>query len=179
MPLTRHGVTFRDAYLEAAAIANVKRAMLETLELFHPLAPARLRMVNDQVPLLATLEADAPEDGGLEVRFEACPFRLAPAEESDQADNPQDEIEIDNISGAVSKALRLTRGSLIPWTITSRVYASDLTDAPAQLPPTVVEVRSVQVGTKSVRITGAFGDAGNVAIPALTFKRTEYPTLAR
>jgi hypothetical protein len=179
MPLTRHGVTFRDAYLEAAAIANVRRAMLETLELYHPLAPARLRMVNDHKPLHATLEDDAPADGGVLVTFEACPFRLKPPEESDQADNPQDEIEIDNISGAVSEALRLTRGSLIPWTITNRVYASDQLDGPAQLPPVVVEVRAVQVGTKTVRITGAYGDAGNVAIPALTFKRTEYPTLAR
>jgi len=179
MPLTRHGVTFRDAYLEAAAIANVRRAMLETLELYHPLAPSRLRFVNDRVVLQAALEPEAPANGGQIVEFLACPFRLVPAEESDSASNPQDVIEIDNISGAVSRALKLTRGSLIPWVLTSRVYASDQLDAPAQTPPTVVECRSVQTTTKTVRITGAFGDAGNVAIPALTFKRSEYPTLAR
>lgn len=179
MPLTRHGVTFTSAYLEAAAIANIGRAMLDTLEFYHPNAPDRLRIVNDQVPLFATLEADAPEDGGVEVEFMAGSFRLKPAEESDSASNPADVIEISNISGAVSQALALSRGSLIPWVVTGRVYASDQTSAPAQLPPVVNEVRSVQTLTRTVEITCSFGDAGNVAFPGLTFKRSEYPTLQR
>jgi hypothetical protein len=179
MPLTRHGVTFRDAYLEAAAIAQVDRAMLDTLELYHPSAPNRLRFVNNSVPMFATLEADAPDSGGQLVEFLACPFDLKPSEESDQSSNPTDVIEISNISGAVIRALRMTRGSLIPWVITGRIYASDQLDAPAQTPPTVLEVRSVETGTSTVRISCNFGDPGNFAIPKLTFKRSEYPTLER
>lgn len=179
MPLTRHGVTFRDAYLEAISIANVDRAMLDTLELYHPAAPDRLRFVNDHVPLVAALEDTAPANGGQMVEFLACPFDLKPSDESDQASNPTDVIEITNISGGVIQALRLTRGSLIPWVVTGRVYASDLLDAPAQTPPTVLEVRSVETGTATVRISCNFGDPGNFAIPKLTFNRSEHPTLER
>jgi hypothetical protein len=179
MPLTRNGVTFTTAYLEAAAIAVADRAMLDTLELYHPALPERLRFVNDHVSLFATLEADAPADAGLEVEFLAKPFRLKPADESDQAGNPDIVIEVDNVSGAISDMLRLARGSLEPWVVTGRIYASDSLAGPAQLPPTVVELRAVQIDSTSARLTCNFGDAGNVAIPALTFKRSEYPTLAR
>lgn len=178
MPLTRNGVTFAQAYLEAASIATATRAMLDALELYHP-AFGYIRFVNDYVNLLATLEADAPDSGGMQVVWLACPMRIVPAEESDSASNPDVQIQIDNISGLVSDALAMTRGSLVPWVLTNRIYASDDTGAPAQLPPTVVEVRSIQIDSTSVTLICNFGDAGNVAIPALTFKRSDYPTLAR
>lgn len=178
MPLTRNGVTFADAMTEAASIAPDGRAVLDALELYHP-AFGRLRFVNDYVPLQATLEADAPEDGGVEVEWLACPLRLKPADESDQASSPDTAIEVDNVAGILSEALKLTRGTLIPWILTGRKYTSDDTSAPAQLPPTVVEVRTITIDGPSASLVCDFGDAGNYGVPALTFNRVEYPTLVR
>lgn len=180
MPLTRKGVTFTTAYLEAAAIAHVGTAMLSAFELNNEDLPdGPLRFVNDTAPLLATLEADAPFDPSTQVEFLACPGRIKPPEESDAASAPEIVYEVDNISGAVSDALTLTRGSLKPWTLIERIYASDDTSGPAQLPPRKVELKSVSITSTTASLTFAFGDPGNVRIPGLTFNRTDYPTLTR
>lgn len=173
-----NGVTFTPAYIEAAMIERADRAMLDALELYHPLV-GRIRFVNDNVSLFATLEAGAPEDGGVEVEWLAKRFRLVPPDESDAADNPNWAVSIDNISGMVSGALKTTRGSLVPWILTARVYASDDTSGPAQTPPTVVELRSVNSDPSTVSLVFNYGDPGNVGIPALTFKRSLYPGLVR
>ena len=179
MPLTRNGVTFADAYLEAASIATAGRAMLDALELYPPDGRAPLRIVNDYVPLFATLEATATTDPGLEVEWLACPCRIKPAEESDSASTPEIVIEVDNLNGAISDILRETRGLRDPWVIVNRKYASDDTSAPAQLPPVTVELESVVLDGDVARLTCAFGDAGNFGIPGLTFKRSDYPGLVR
>lgn len=179
MPLTRNGVTFADAYLEAASVAPVGRAMLDALELYPPDGRAPLRFVNDYVPLFATLEATATTDAGLEVEWLACPCRIKPAEESDTADSPEVTIEIDNLNGAISDILRETRGILVPWVLVNRKYASDNTAAPAQLPPLSVELASVTCEGDVASLTCAFGDAGNFGVPGLTFQRTQYPGLVR
>lgn len=179
MPLTRNGVTFADAYLEAASIAPAGRAMLDALELYPPDGRAPLRFVNDYAPLFATLEATATTDAGLQVEWLACPCRIKPAEESDSADSPETVIEVDNLSGAISDILRETRGILAPWVIVNRKYASDATGAPAQLPPVTVELQSVTLDGDKAVLSCGFGDAGNFGVPALTFKRSEYPGLVR
>lgn len=180
MPLTRKGVTFTTAYLEAAAIARSEVAMLSAFELYHPSLPdGPLRFVADTSVLMATLEADAPFDPSTEVEFLACPLRIKPPEESDAASAPEIVLEVDNISGAVSDALKLARGSLEPWTLIERIYAESDTSAPAMLPPRKVELRSVSINSTVASLTCSFGDPGNVRIPGLTFNRVEYPTLSR
>lgn len=175
MPLTRNGVTLATAYLEA--IQRADRAMLDALELNHPLV-GRIWFVNDYQSFFATLEPDAP-DGAIQVEFLPCPMRIKPPEESDSASTPDISIEVDNISGMISDALKITRGSLVPWILTNRKYASDDTSAPAQLPPTQVELRSVQLDSTSARLVCNFGDAGNVGVPGLTYNRVDYPGLVR
>lgn len=179
MTLTRKGVTFSAAYLEAAAIARIDSAMLSAFELSHPLMPAPLRFVADTAPLFATLEATAPFNPNTEVEFLASDFRIKPPEESDAASSPEVTLEIDNISGAVSDALKITRGSLDPWVLIERVYASDDTSGPAMLAPRRVEVRAVSLTSATASLTCAFGDPGNLRVPALTFNRDDYPTLTR
>lgn len=173
MPLIEHGVTIADAYLEAATIATSDRAMLDAFALHHPVVGTQY-FVNDHADLSATLE-----DGVTVVVFVACPVRIRYPDESDQASTPQITLEVDNISGAVSDALALIRGSLEPWVLTNYLYASDDTSGPAVLPPTVMDIHTVTVNAQSASLTGTFGDAGNLAIPALTFKRSEYPGLIR
>lgn len=177
MPLVRNGVTFSDAYIEAATLARNGRAMLDALEFYHPLLPERLRIVNDYVPLLATLEATAPADASTEVEWLACPVRIKRGDENDAAASPEYTIEVDNLAAAISAKLDVTRGSQVPWVCTARKYASDDTSAPAYLPPVVVELSSVTINGPTVLMSYGFGDAGNVGVPAITFNRDDYPTL--
>lgn len=174
MSITQHGVTFQDAYREAAAIAYIGRAMLDCFSLAHPLMPETLYFVNDHQVFAATLP-----DGGGPVTFEACPVRIGRPEESDQASAPEIVLEVDNLSGQISDTLDLIDGSLDPWVFTNYLYSSDDPSGPAITPPTVMFVTSVEYDETTGKLTGTFGDAGNHAIPALTFKREAYITLSR
>ncbi len=179
MPLTRKGVTYTDALLEAAAIARVQAAVLNTFELRHPLLVEPLRFVANTESFFATLEADAPDNAGEEVEFIAAPARLRPPEESDAASAPEVVLEIDGISGAVTDRLKQTRGSLAPWVLIERVYVEGDTSGPAKLPPMRVELSDVHIESTVVALTFSFGDPGNMRVPALTFNRIEYPGLGR
>ena len=174
MSITKHGVTFEDAYTEAAAVAYAGRAMLDCFTLAHSLMPATLYFVNDLQPFSAYL----PDDSN-QVTFEACPIRIGRPEESDQASTPEIRIEVDNISGQISDVLDLIRGSLEPWVLTNYLYASDDPSMPAVSPPTVMEITNVSYDETAGTLSGSFGDAGNFAIPRLTFKRDAYPSLSR
>jgi hypothetical protein len=174
----KHGAALSWAYLEAATTAPVARAMLHTFELYHPLS-GRHRFVADQVDLLATLEAGAPADAGIEVEWMAAPLTILRPEESDTASTPQIAISLDNVAGLMGGELRRARGSLVPWMLTERVYASDDTTGPAVLPPTTMLLNSVDLVGDAIVIHASFGDPANVNVPALTFKRSQYPGLVR
>lgn len=173
-----HGVQLSWEYLEAAATAPLKRAMLHTFELYHPLS-GRHRFVADEVDLQATLEPDAPADAGEEVEWLAAPLTITRAEESDGAASPESTLSLDNVAGLMSDELKKTRGSLVPWTITERIYASDDTGGPAVLPPTTMLLRTIDTAGQAIVMAVNYGDPANVSVPRTTFKRTEYPALVR
>lgn len=177
----RHGVSLSEALHEAANVAPISRVMLNTFELYHPLGtPAGpVYVVNNYVALLATKEVDADRDAGLEVEFMASSIAIERPEESDTAAAPQITLTVTNVSGFMSDALRLARGSLEPWVIIERVYAEDDTTAPAILPPMQLLVISVGIDAENVSLRCSFGDPANVAVPRTTFKRSEYPGLVR
>ncbi len=174
----KHGVQMSWEYLEAAAVAPITRAMLSTFELYHPLS-GRHRFVNDHADLLATLEADAPADGGLEVEWLAAPVTINRPEESDSAATPEISLSLDNVAGVMTAELKKTRGSLVPWELTERIYASDDTAGPAVLPPVTMLLSGVDIVGNAIVLRASFGDPANVNVPKLTFKRGEYPGLAR
>lgn len=173
MSITKHGVTFEDAYTEAAAIAYAGRAMLDCFSLAHPLMPETLYFVNDFQPFVGSI----PIVGA--VTFEACPIRIGRPEESDQAATPEIKLEVDNVSGGISDALDSIRGSVEPWLLTNYLFASDDASGPVVLPPTVMEVTNVSYDEVSGSLSGSFGDAGNFPFPRLTFKRESYIGLSR
>jgi hypothetical protein len=161
------------AILEAATIARIDYAMLDCFVLSHTLEPDRY-VVNDFQNFTANLE-----DGTTEVEFLACAVRISKAEESDQASTPEITLEISNISGAVSDMLKRIRGNTDPLILKNYLYASNDPARPAILPPTVMEVHTIEIDETTASLTGSFGDAGNLAVPALTFQRSEYPGLVR
>lgn len=177
----KNGVSLSEALLEAAAVAPVARAMLDTLELYHPIGTpdGPIYVVNDYADFLALKETGADRDDGVTVTFMRAGMQIERAEQSDAQGTPTLKITIPNVQGAASEALRLTRGSLEPWELIHRVYASDDVNGPAILPPLRLYVESFEVSAEAVALTASFGDSVNVSVPRLTFKRNEYPGLIR
>ena len=172
------GVSFSQAYAEAIAIAPIQRAMLYAYELYHPLLTAPIRFVNDRADLTATLEASAPRNASTAVTFAACLLDIGRPEESDTAASPEVTLAREGISGILSAALAQARGSLVPWVLIERVFASDDLSAPHQLPVLTYQPSSADITGMAASLRASFADPANVSIPRLTFRRTEYPGLA-
>ncbi len=174
----RRGVTLSEAYAEAAAVAPATYVMLNCYELWHPTMAEPARVVNDHAPLLATLEATAPRNAEEEVEFLSAQVTVTRPEESDAAGSPGISMTISNVSGVLSAALAAARGSLLPWEVIERVYASHDTSGPARLPPLKLYLTNADIGGATATLTAGLGDPCNISIPALTFTVTEYPGLA-
>lgn len=177
--IIRRGVTLTQALQEAAAIAPVNRVMLYAYELWHPSLAEPVYFVNDVADLDATIEGTAARNAGIEVTFVACPLELTRPEESDTPESPKITLSRPDVAGLLKSLLDASRGSRVPWTLIERVYASDATTSPALLPPLSVELTSVTVSGSAAQLEAQFDDDANVAIPRITFKRSEYPGLQR
>lgn len=177
--MIRKGVAYSEAMLEAIAFAPIDRAMLYAYELWHPSLAEPIRFVNDKADLLATLESDAPRDPGSEVEFIACQVAFERPEESDSSASPTIKMSRPDVGGLLKDALDQTRDSLEPWTLIERVYASDDTSLPCQLPVLALELKSADIAGAEATIEAQFDDDANVAVPRITFRRSQYPSLTR
>lgn len=177
--ITRKGVTLAQALQEAVASAPLNRVMLYAYEPWHASMAAPLRFVNDKADLRARLEADAPRDAGDAVEFLACPLTIERPEESDTAASPTVTLGRADVGGILKSALDTARGSLEPWTLIERLYASDNTSAPVLTPPLNYELTAARVAGAAGQLTAGYDDDANEAIPRITFKRDEYPGLPR
>ena len=177
--IIRRGVTLTQALQEAAAIAPLNRVMLYAYELWHPSLAEPIYFVNDVADFAATIEGTADRNPSTEVTFVACPMDLSRPEESDTAESPKITLSRPDVAGLLKEKLDAARGSRVPWVIIERMYASDDTTAPAMLPPLAFELTNVDVSGAAAQIGAQFDDDANVAIPRITFKRSEYPGLQR
>ena len=177
--IERHGVTLGEALQEAIATARQDRAMLYAYELWHPTFTEPIYFVNNTEDLVATLEPNAPRAGSETVTFIACPVSLQRPEESDQAGVPKIVLSRPFISGLLKEALDTARGSIEPFEIIERLYASDDTSRPELLPPLTLEVTSVELAGINARLDATFGDFANISVPRAIFRRYQYPGLQR
>jgi hypothetical protein len=175
----RAGVVYSVAFAESAAIARLQYLMLETYELWHPSFDEPIRIVNDVTAITAVLEATAPRNPGEAVAFLAVKMTVDKPEESDTAENPSIGLSRPDLSGILKNALDKARGSLVPWDIIERVYASDDLTAPAILPPRAYQMKNVSLSVALANMQASYDDHANEAIPRLTFKREFYPGLVR
>ncbi len=165
----QHGVSLSEAYAEAAASAPADRIMHYTYELNHPLFDEPVRIVNDFVPLTATLETSET------VEFIACPVDVVGPDESDSGKSPTINVRIDGVSSIVVAQLDKALGSTDKITITERQYVSDDLTAPAILPPLTLTLVSVEVGETTVTAEAGFSDPVNRGFPAKEYTAREYP----
>lgn len=171
----RKGVRISEAYAAAAVSAPVQRAMLSAYELWHPTLAAPVRVVHNPDPIVATLEATAPRNPGEAVEFFAAWVQVGRLEESDGAASPEIQIQIDNVSGPMSDALDVARGSRELWEVIERVYASDDLSGPAQLPVLRLTLTAAGLAGPLCEFKASHGDPVNIDIPSVTFIPEEYP----
>lgn len=148
-------------------------------ELWHESFDDPFRWVNDNAPLSATLEADAPRDASTTVTFIACPCEASRPPESDEAQAPSIELSRGDLAGFVWEAAEAARGSDEPWELRERFYTRTDTSAPALTPCLSYEVSVIRTAGQGVQISALYGDFANVAVPAVMFRLDEYPGLAR
>ena len=177
--IVRRVVTLAEALQEAAAIAPIYRQMIYTYELWHPTLSAPLYFANDNADLDAFIEVTAERNPGVETTFLSCPLAVARPEEGDQPESPKLAMSRPDLAGLLRPLLEAARGSTLPWVLIERLYASDDLSGPAMLPPLQVELTSVDFVGSALQIAAQFDDDGTLAIPATTFRRVEYPGLAR
>jgi hypothetical protein len=177
----RHGVSLAEALKEAAVTARIDAPVLHTFELYHPLGTpdGAIYAVRNKEDFSATIESTADRNASTEVDFIAVSIDLQRPEESDTAAAPELALTISNVSGLMSDALRLSRGSLDPWIIIERLYATDDTTGPLILPPLQLYVTGASIDAEVVTLRASFGDSANVSVPRLNFRRDEYPGLVR
>ncbi len=176
-----HGVSLADALKDAAVTANITVPVLHTFELFQPIGTpdGAIYCVANTENFTATKEGTADRDAGIEVEFLAISISMQRPEESDTAAAPEISITVSNVTGIMSDALRLARGSTEPWVLIERLYASNDPSGPLILPPLQLYVTGVDMDHETVTLRASFGDSANVSVPRITFKRSEYPGLVR
>lgn len=181
----RLGISQSTAYAEAAAFAKAGEPVLLTMAIYHPLITdpntddqVAVYVVNDFEPLQATVEADAPLDGGAEVTFRPVPMRIRLPDESSDAPAGTVEIEISNVSRELVPYLDAAAASADPIEIMFRTYLPSDTSAPHETPPLRVQVTGATVTTTAVTLQAGFGDTTNRRFPRLEYTPEDFPCLA-
>ena len=187
MPIYRtpkRGISYSEALAAAYASAPEDDVLLDTLEFRHPLfldeagQPFGVRVVNDHAILLATLEDDAPLNGGEEVEFLPVHFQFTRPSETDSGSTPEAQITVDNVARHLVSYLDRAVTSRIPVEVTWRPYiASDLT-APHMVPPITLLMRNVQCGLSTVTARIGYGNLTNMRFPAIEYTARKFPALS-
>lgn len=173
------GVSLSEALAEAATIAPVDRAMLDTLEIWHEDFTEPGFIVNDNQAFEGTLEDDAPRQAAETVTYQPVRFRAEWPEENADAAAAGARIAADGVTPLLVEQLRLARGSLSPVVAVWRIYASDDPSGPARLPVVTFELGDVVTTetTVSFELIG-YHDPVNTRFPARAYTRLTHPGLA-
>ena len=168
--------TLQDAIKEAYASAPAAEVILHTLEFRHASFDAPVRVVLNHTDLTATLEADAPTDGGSAVTFLACAFdfRLPDVQKSG---TPEIEISVDNVSGDLLAYLDAAAQSPTMIEVTYRPYLASDTSAPQMDPPLTLVVRTISCDIFRITCRAGYGDLSNRKFPGETYDADRFPGL--
>jgi hypothetical protein len=178
-----NGLSYSEAIAEAAVGASVDDMRLNAYELWHPSMEVPVRVVMNDEPLIGTLEATAPRNPGEDVVFMSARITRRMPEESDQAQSPQVQLQVDNVSNYVEDALRRAREHpnaeirATPWELIERVYMLSDTSAPHIIPVFKVALVDVSMNGASAILTAEYDDSANTSIPAITFTPEYYSGL--
>lgn len=164
------------AIKEAYASAPVGQVILHTLEFRHAAFAAPIRVVRNTVNITATLEADAPVDGGDAVEFQYYAFEFSLPEVSDTG-APELVITIDNADRVIVESLELAVTSTDPLYVTYRPFLSTDLSAPQMDPPLTMTVQHIEADVFRVTARCGFGEILNKAFPGEDYTAARFPGL--
>lgn len=168
--------TLSEALREAYASAPVGLIIYHTLEIRHPSFTQPIRIVRDLVDLTATLEPDAPANGGEEVLFVRYAFDFIKPEVNSSG-VPQMQITIDNVDRIIGASIEGALGSTDLVEVTYREYISTDLTGPQNDPPITLQVMAVTVDMFRVTATCGFPDLMNRKFPTLEYTSETFPGL--
>lgn len=170
MPDTTLSQAIKEAYASSTAL------IYHTLELRHPSFTTPIRVVRDQVDLVATLEDSAPSDPGQLVTFVAFTFDFTKAEVS-PAGVPQMTITMDNVSRDIVANIELALGTTDLVVATYREYIGSDLSGPQNDPPIHMDIMSVKATTFQIIATAGFPNLMNKKFPTLEYSTETFPGL--
>lgn len=168
--------TLSEALKEAYASAPVGLIIYHTLEIRHSSFTEPIRIVRDLEDLTATLEDDAPVNGGEEVTFVRYAFDFVKPEVN-SAGVPQMQITIDNVDRIIGASIEGALGSTDLVEVTYREYISTDLTGPQNDPPITLQVMAVSVDMFKVTATCGFPDLMNRKFPTLEYTSETFPGL--
>lgn len=179
----KNGLAYSEAIAEAYAVAVEDEPVFHTLEFRHPSFldengnPTGARIVRDNKDLFAGLEADAPVNPLMTVRFVALFFDITLPGEGNSGALPELSIAVANVGRELLQYLDLAVQSRDPVYITYRPYlGSDLT-APHMDPVLTMTMKSVNVDLTTINIRAGFGDLPNRRFPGMDYTFKNFPGL--
>jgi hypothetical protein len=167
-----------DAIKEAYASAPSDVIDYHTLEFRHASFATPIRVVRDTVNLVATLEADAPENPGEAVTFIGYAFEFDMPELTPDA-APEITITIDNVSLDIEDALNAAIQTTDVVEVTYRPYLSSDLSAPSMDPPLTMTVKTISATQFQITARASIGDYANRKFPFEEYTRTRFPGLVR
>lgn len=180
----RLGISQSEALAEASAFATAAQPALMTLAFYHPaIVDAEtgeqvvVYTVNDNQDLRATLEADAPLQGGEQVLFRAVPMEITLPTEADGAPG-EVSITISNVARLLMGHLEAVTRSQEPVVMIVRTYLPGDTSAPHETPPLRVTLRSASATVASVTARAGYGDTTNRRFPPDEYNQQDFLGLA-
>lgn len=178
----RKGVTYSEALAAAYASAPEDEIVFDTIELLHPSfmdagVNVSVRAVNDHTPLLATLEATAPMNPGVEVEFKPIGFRFVRPPETESANLPEVELQVDNVSRILVPYLDQAKESRVPITLIWRPYLLSDLSGPHMDPPLQLTLRSIGGDMSTMTARAGFTDLANRRFPASEYTAKKFPGL--
>lgn len=151
---------------------------VETIELMHDSFAAPIRLTNQLADFTATLEATAPLNAGQAVTFSAVPFALVLPRAGDGGIQTID-ITISNLDQIASNYLETAIDNPGSITLIYRIYMSDDTTAPAEDPPTRLELVSAVADYQQLVVKAKNADNINRKFPNIVYNIYDHPGLAR
>lgn len=192
--------TLTEALEEAMASAPVDRVMLDTIEIVHPafltpnLTRTSARLVRDNFPLRAKLEATAPVDPGAVVRFEPLMFGMA-LPKSSTTELPYIEVTIANVDNVLTGWTDLAARDKRKTTIIYRPFlfypATDLIDGDVRVagasdaaarecemdPPIKMTIADISLDRQRVMFKARPLDYINIKFPREVYTKARFPAL--
>lgn len=165
------------ALVEAYATARSDVAVLDTIEIRHPLIPTGIYLVANQEDIVARLEAVAPATEGVLQTFTAAAFELA-MPGVDDSGLQQVNISLDDVDGKIQDFLTAAKAYRTPVSLIIRPYLSnDLLGGPQLDPPLHLSLGPATFANGSASIPASFVDLINAKFLTQLYTRARFPGL--